>query len=248
MDFADKALRALLNKHGNRVSDIFRGENLRGILGAAAGKLRGHAARADDTDSNAIAPQILSHASCQTHKTPFRGAIHTAAREGVFPGQRTDIDDVAAAALNHERRDGPGDQEDALQVGIDNAVPVTFRFFVRWAESGIADARVVHKDRDGPEMFFRGAHKRGDGLGVRDIRDLRVHLGTNRADFPSCSLKGLRVATTEADRGAHLSKLCGDGSADAAAAPGDKGHVPPERFLGTRSGICPTYVDQLYSS
>src|SRR4029077_9560514 len=104
-------------------------------------KLRGGAAGADDADADAVVAKIFRHATGKTDDAPFRGAIDAAAGEGVFAGERADIDDVAGAAADHGGHDGARNKEDALQIGVVNAVPISFGLFVSGAEE--ADPGVI---------------------------------------------------------------------------------------------------------
>ena len=109
VDFAEEALRALGDEHFYGVGYVFRGENLRGIFwaaGGAAGKVGGYAAWADYADANAVLAKVFGHASGKALEAPFGGAIHSAVPEGVLPGQRGDINDVAGLAFDHAGRDG----------------------------------------------------------------------------------------------------------------------------------------------
>jgi hypothetical protein len=131
------------------VGYVFRGENLGGIFwatGGARGKACGYAAGTDDADTNAVFAEVFGHAGGKALEAPLRGAIDAAASEGVAASERADVDDVAGAALDHGRGYRAGDEEDALEICVQDAVPVGFGFFVGGAEK--ADASVVNEDRD----------------------------------------------------------------------------------------------------
>src|SRR5258708_39924628 len=118
LDFAQEALRALGGDHGDGVGDVLRGEDFAGVFRPAAGKFSGHAARADGADANAVSAQILGHAAAEALYGPLRRAIKAAAGEGVFAGQRTDIDDVAGLARPPSGNNRAGNQEQTLQIGV----------------------------------------------------------------------------------------------------------------------------------
>jgi hypothetical protein len=72
---------------------------------------------------------------------------------------RTDIDDVASAALDHSGEDGPADVEKSLDVRVDHLLPIAQEapgeLLQAPAESGVVDQNVD------PPPFVR---ERGDGL------------------------------------------------------------------------------------
>src|SRR5271167_3179636 len=106
------------------MGDVFGGENFGGIFETSAGKFGGHAAGTDDAHADAISAQVFGHAPAQSLESPFGSAIEATTGKGVFSRERTDINDVPAAALNHERGDGAGDQKDAFEVGVEDEIPV----------------------------------------------------------------------------------------------------------------------------
>src|ERR1700752_356281 len=118
MHFADKALRALQHEHGYRVRHVFWGERFCWIFGSTAGKLRGHAPGTNDAHADPVATQVFRHTPAQSLKPPLGCAVQPATGESIFSRERTDIDDVSAPALNHERADGTGHQKNALEVGV----------------------------------------------------------------------------------------------------------------------------------
>ena len=173
VDFADKALRALSGEHSDGVRNIIGSEDPGRILGASSGEFRGHAAGADDADADTVLAKILGHAAGEALQSPFGGAIQGAAGKGVFSGEGTDIDNVAAAALNHEGSDGAGNEEGALEICIDDAVPILLGFVLHGAKAGVADAGVVDEQGDGTKMGFRGVDERGNIREIGDIGGLR---------------------------------------------------------------------------
>src|SRR5439155_12759447 len=140
------APRALGDDGFHGVGNIFRAQHFRRVLWATVGEIRGDASRADYTDADAVFPEIFRHAPGKTEDTPFGGAIDAAASEGVFSCQGTDVDDVARAAADHGRRHGAGNEKDALEIGIKNAIPIGFASLVGRAEE--PDAGVVDEDGD----------------------------------------------------------------------------------------------------
>jgi len=118
VDFAQEALRALAGDHGDGVSYIARVEDFRRVFRAAAGKFRGHAARAYGAHPNAVSAEVFGHAPAQALQRPFGGAVESTADERVFAGKGRDIDDVARFLLDHAGDDRAGDQEHAFQIGV----------------------------------------------------------------------------------------------------------------------------------
>jgi hypothetical protein len=100
-------------------------QHFSGILARVRREFRVDAARANRAHANSVGPQILGHALGQPQQAPLRGAINTSAREGALARHRSDIDDVAAAALDHPRRDGFAQQEHGFQVGVEHGIPLS---------------------------------------------------------------------------------------------------------------------------
>lgn len=88
-----------------------------------------------------------------------------------FAGERADIDDIAGALAEHGREYGPGDKEDALEIGVEHAIPIRFRLFMGGAEE--TDARIIDKDGDGTECGFRARDQAENFRCHRNIRHLR---------------------------------------------------------------------------
>src|SRR5437588_2704313 len=134
VNLAQETPRALRDNGFHGVGNIFGAQHFRRVLWAAAGEFRGDAARADHTNADTAFPEIFRHAAGKTDDTPFGGAIDAAASEGAFAGQRTDVDDVAQATADHGRHHSAREQEDALKIGVQHAIPIGLGFFVGRAE------------------------------------------------------------------------------------------------------------------
>src|SRR5260370_41022120 len=108
MALAQKALRALRYNGFHGMGHILGTQHFRRILCAAPGESRSDTSRANHTHSDAVFAKIFRHAAGKTDDTPFGRAIDAAACEGVFSGERTDVDDVARAAPDHGMRHRAG--------------------------------------------------------------------------------------------------------------------------------------------
>lgn len=216
--------------HFYGVGYVFRGENLGGIFWAtcgAGGKASGYAAGANDADANAVLSEIFGHAGGKALKAPFGGAIDAAAGEGIAASERADVDDVAGAALDHCRDNRAGDEKNAFEICVQDAVPVGFGFFVGWTEE--ADAGVVDEDRDWAKRSLGLVHEGGYISGARDVSELRVD---GRAGFFQLSFRGgkrLCIAAADCDAGTEFGKSERDGAADAAIAASDESNCSEER-------------------
>ena len=231
VDFADEALRALQREHGDGVRDVIRAENLGGIFGTASGEVGEDAAGADGADANAEGAEIFGHASRKTLKAPFRGAVERAASERIFPREGTDVDDVASAALNHERNDGTGDEKDAFEIGVENVVPIVFGLVLQGTETRIADSRVVDEKSDGTELFFGGLHEGGDVARTGDVGGLREDAIGDGAQGGGGGREGVGVASADGNGSAEAGEFSGDGFSDTTTSAGDQSDATGERFF-----------------
>src|SRR6185312_3010713 len=116
--FADEALGRLRDKGFEGVSDVFRLKHFGGILLAMRRKIGSNAARTDRTHADAMGTQIFGGRSREPEQAPFGRAIDSPAGDCVLPSQGSDVDNMAAPASNHSRRDGLHQQEHGFQVGV----------------------------------------------------------------------------------------------------------------------------------
>ena len=63
------------------------------------------------------------------------------------------------APLDHERSYGTGHKEGALEVGVENAIPIVFGFFLNRAEAGITNTGVIDEKSDRAELSFGGVNE-----------------------------------------------------------------------------------------
>ena len=140
-------------------------------------------------------------------------------------GHRRDVDDRAAAVLQHGARLRLAGQEDALQIDVHHRLELAFLHLL--GRIGIGDAGGIDGQRQRAQLRF-GAR---DGLVQRraagDVgRDLDA-----AAACPGDELGGVRqpvigAAIEQRDIGAALRQPHGDALADAAAGTGDEGDIP----------------------
>src|SRR5713226_5743691 len=130
MNLAQETLRALRNDSFHGMGHIFRTQHFRRVLCPARGEFSGYTSWADHTDADPVFAKIFRHTAGKPDNTPFGSTIDSAASEGIFSGQRTDVDDVTRATSDHGRRHGTGNQENTLEIGVENAVPIGLGFLV----------------------------------------------------------------------------------------------------------------------
>src|SRR5579872_522394 len=117
-DFADEALGGLGEEHGDGVGHVIGLEHFFCVLCGAMKKIRGDRAGANGGDADAVRAEIFGHAVGEAEQAPFGGAIGSAAGHGVFSGEGTDVDDVAAGAREHSGDDGAANEEHSFEIGV----------------------------------------------------------------------------------------------------------------------------------
>jgi len=150
---------------------------------------------------------------------PLRGVAHQA-------DDRGDVDDAAAALLDHGSQDGLGAEEDAGQVGGQDRVPVRVLHAQHQVVPG--HAGVVHQAVDPAVGLEDPSGRGGDRRAVGDVdRD-----GLGPAAGACDLLHGLRqtgaVPSREHDHGALGSERARDGPSDATRAPRHQDDLPVE--------------------
>src|SRR5258708_30396869 len=149
MNLAQEALGALRDDSFHGVGYIFRTQHFRRVLCPTRREFSGYASRANHADADPMFAKIFRHAAGKPDNTPFGSTIDSAASEGIFSGQRTDVDDVTRATADHGRRHGTGNHENALEIGVENAVPIGLGFLVGRAKE--TDTGVVDQTVDGTQ-------------------------------------------------------------------------------------------------
>src|SRR5207245_3113756 len=109
-----------------------------------------HGARGDAVDANAVGRQLEGHAVRHAHLPRLGRAVADPIGQPATARPRGDIDDGAAARLDHLRDHETGAEVGAGETGIDGVPPVLHRLVV----DGLGDsavARIVHEDVDLPD-------------------------------------------------------------------------------------------------
>jgi hypothetical protein len=149
---------------------------------------------------------------------------------------RGDVDDLAAAAVDHEAGDGSADEERAGEVGLQDAAPVGgVEVDERHA---VLDAGVVDQDTHGPDLGLDRGHRLLHRGLVGDVERVRVHPAgaSGPGERPTGLLEPVRVATVQHDRGPGPEQALGQRPPDAAARPGDERDRPGEVEEGGDAG------------
>src|SRR5262245_33316919 len=76
--------------------------------------------RADDGGAYAVLPHLFRERFRETDDSELRGAVDRARCRTNFPGDRSNIDDVSFASLDHRRKNKAAGVEDASQIGVDH--------------------------------------------------------------------------------------------------------------------------------
>ena len=135
--------------------------------------------RRDPVRLDPVPRPLGAHRARQHLQPALRRRVRARRRPRELAHHRADVDDLAAAALDHPRRDRPSDEEGARQVDVEHAPPlVELELDERAAER---DPRVVDEDVDRAERL----HGPSNGSLVRDVerrRDRAFDLGNDRLD------------------------------------------------------------------
>src|SRR6185503_14845996 len=143
--------------------------------------------RRNRSRTDAVHPYAASavgdgHLACEAHHSVLGGDVRCAAAGAVQAGDRSDVDDAAAAARQHVAQRALADKKDAGEIDIDHLAPDRLVHLLD-VEVPIEDAGVVHQHFNGPKVCNRGAHGRIDLRAQADVgaigarpRDLRRSL------------------------------------------------------------------------
>lgn len=146
---------------------------------------------------------------------------------------RGDIDDLAVAALPHAGHDVLADVEDALDIGVEGAVPVGVREGVDAAAHG--HPRVVQEDVNAPV----GVNDRVDGgpaaVLVGDVAAYGDGVVPGGLDLRLEGLQAIQTPGEQRDVGAVLGVGAGGVGAEPRARPDNDGDLPAE-VKGTAHG------------
>ena len=147
------------------------------------------------------------------------------------PGDGGDIDDAPGALLDHRALDGLDEIEGALEIRIDDHVPILLGHAHGKAIAG--EAGVVDQDVDAGEIGEDLLDERLHGGVVGDVHGVGLgQAGVLRVDLIGGAL-GIRLrAGNHGHARAFAGEAQGDGVADAAAGAGDDGDLIGESHKG----------------
>jgi len=135
---------------------------------------------------------------------------------------RGDVDDAAGALAKHRTDGGLGDEEDALEVGGEDVVPVLLAH--AHDERVAGDAGVVDDDIEAAEALEGGLDGGGGALGGGDIGLQDLDADATAGEFGLGGASGLLItAVGEEEIEAIPGEALRNREADAARATGDDG-------------------------
>ena len=127
-----------------------------------------HDARLDGGDFDIAVDDVDADAVAEGLDGRFGGAVHGGSRIGVEAGGGAEIDDMAAVSFEHGRQEGPGDEEEAPDIGVDHLLNVVRRGLAVGLEAAgeacVIDEHVRHAA--GLHDFVRGG---ADGVSVAHV-------------------------------------------------------------------------------
>ena len=136
-----------------------------------AGELGVEVARADRVDLHARRAPVGAHPARQHLQAALAGGVGRGPGPRDLRLQRGDVDDLAAAALDHPAGGGAADQEGAGEVRLDDAVPLGLGELEQ--RRAVLDAGVVDEDVERAELRL---HRRDAGLGRLAVGDVERHV------------------------------------------------------------------------
>ena len=181
-------------------------------------------ARQDAIDLDVVFRPGHRHRPRHLHDAAFAGGVRRGIGRGEDRHHRSDIDDLAAAGLEHVRVGRLRAHEGAGEVGVHHQVPFRGRQVLRLlAHRG---AGVIDQDVEAPELPGGAV----DGLPARGflqhIKLGEVRLAAERAQVRQRRLRLGLVAPGDDDGGARRGQPLGDAETDAAVSAGDEGNAP----------------------
>ena len=162
-------------KRGQSLVDFFRPLSV--AVEADQAELGFDHARIDrrDTDARPVEVQAKGPAGCGHRK--LARAVDIATGINFVSGDGSDVDDMAAAALDHAANDGPADIEKPFDVRVDHLFPVLDRSFMDRAQA-TAKSGVVDQDVDVLPFGGKGGDGGVDGFPVPDIESENMDIGS----------------------------------------------------------------------
>ena len=180
-------------------------------------------------DRDAVRSQLEGELAGEGDDAALGGGIGAAARDAeAAPGDRRQVDDLAALLPLHHRHHSVGEEERATQVEVDQRPPVVEAQLVDRG-AGFGDDRAaadrVDQDVDRGE-FLR--HRRDGPIDLRRVERVTqpgVRPPAGLAQFCHRPVEPLRVVVDRDDDPAFARDNVGGGAADAARRRGDQRHL-----------------------
>src|SRR6185437_15960980 len=202
-----------------------------GLLAAAlpmrADALGQRDARRDRVDVDAVGAELVAELFGEGDDPALCRGIGGARRDAAAaPGDRGQVDDLAAALLLHHRHDGVGEQERAVKVELDEFLPVLETQLVhRRARFGDDRAAADRVDEDVDAAVLGGdrVDEVADLLGVECVANPAVGAAAGGADFLHRLFEPRLVVVDADDDGAFAAHDVGGRAADPARYRSDQG-------------------------
>ena len=152
-----------------------------------------------------------------------------------------DVDDLAAALLDHVGDDSLGDDEGGVQVNVDDLAELGGGHVAHG--DALDDAGVVDQDVDMAHFLRDLLDESVDGVLVGDVADIAVGVDAGLFVGGQALVHQLLLDVVEHDGGAAVRHSGGDGEADAVGSSGDQSDL-----AGQIKGFCSTDRHCLYTS
>src|SRR5215470_8031785 len=182
--------------------------------------VRVHVAGGEAVDLDAVARPLCGKASRQSFHRGLARAVGGVARHAENAVHGAHVDDLAALALDHAGRHCSRAAEHGGEVGHEHLVPLLVGNLHRWLVE--RHPCVVDEDVDGAQRALRLGHGSADPLGARHVQRNGPCSAARCLDLCRSRRDLLLRASGAGDRGARFSQCQGDGTAEAAAGPGDE--------------------------
>jgi hypothetical protein len=230
----------------DRLGDVLGAERLHAVIHGARALLiavephgrelgaSGHAGL-DAGDAHAGAVQVAAQVQAELVHERLAGAVDVAAGVRIAAGDRADVDDVAAAALDHPGEHGARQVDQALAVGVDHLVPVVEVGALRRLEA-LGEAGVVDQDVDRGKRGRQRPHRALDGLAVAHVELEGEHAIAELGDELRQPVGAARACD---DPGTAGGKLPHGRRAEPGAGAGDKHRRDGRHRRPPRRACCP---------
>ncbi len=195
----------------------------------AAGEIGHGRGRRQRIDAHAVAPPFGGEGVGHMGNAGLGGAVgHFAGVAGRSPG-RAEVDNLAVAALDHRPANLLTGKERALEVGVNQPVPIIFIDLLN--QLGKAEASVVDEDQRHGAVGRQLGRRVAEAFEIGDpghIGDQDVGVTTLVRDQPGETLESVLATSRQQQPGAGAGKGPGDAPANALAGAGDDGESPVE--------------------